>query len=1354
MSIVLRSLCFCVFLVFPAVVQSQPADGSFSISGGGGQTSANGGDRPLGVGYARILAEAGSVGPGGVAVIEFRDSDGVLISELAVPAVEPVYQGRFFADVGGAVTTVLAIANPNDAAATFEFYFTDVEGVPFGNGSLVLEPGEQFASFLDQEPFGSGASFAGTLTFDSSVPVAVSAIRGFTNEAGEFLMSRLPVSPLNSASSNPVYFPYFAAGGGWASEIVLVNPSAGTMTGTIEFVGRDGAAAVAPGVGGGYSARYAVPPRGFRRFADGDRSGDIRLGLVKAVPDAGSAAPGGHVLSSLADGGKTVAETAVSAMLPGSAFRVYAEMSGEAGEPESVRLGLALANTRAEWNTVTLELAALDGIPVAAPATLALPPSGHRFVMLDELFSLPDPRSGVLRVSSETDVAVAAVRFVVNGRGETKITATPPVAELSAAGGETYFPLAVELEGWSTRYLLFDRTAYQGASGRLDIYDQAGRHVAAGRTVDPVPGVGGDFSYAGRVRLDCEDCGSVDDATVVLSGQETLRTARPGEDGRFEFFGLEAGRYAVQIRKPGFRGPPSREIRILEDGTVSTTQDSTFALLPLDPELFEFHWEEDQSIAGHDYASHVNEPVEIEILGEQAAMADGASANRLLRDYNIALVDQDDRIWTHEHAYRLLRTMGTIPQELRDPYGPQSLPASRWLIASGHVADDVRISTDGDGVRTVWISPEVFVNANPKIALFEGKRGSYFSQRLHHAAVRFVTDNGKDERAYEKILQERYGVTTEIGDDADYRALTGEPASRFQAFHAEEIVQIINTFEEMPAGMRAAPGLDLLVRRLDGTDNPHNPQAPAIAWVDSGYVEFMEKAFNTGSISYVHRLILHEKAHFLWGHLFDDRLKDDWIELGGWFRDPNDPDSWSTTNQTEFVSAYAHGVNPNEDMAESISYFVVNPDLLRSRSPGKYEFVRDRIMGGTFYISQIREDLTFRVYNLYPDYVFPGKIREVRISARGGPGEDKLITVEIGLHAMDAALEGASEAFTRIHSEIGTFFDLRLYPVDGGGSTGTVLSGSFTASKYVKSGYWANDKIEIYDEHGNARLHGVNDFGWSLYLNNPLEDVTPPDYVANSASLTVESGHMEGREVQFIEASWQVNETPETIAESNACLAALNDDNAATYSFQQWGSYDQQENQCRVNFVMPHYMPSSAYVLAFVRSKDKARNESVAYFRHPGFDSSNRTPLRHETFLDETAPVVQLTSLNPDLDPPELDISNIRIDGTPTRPDDPNGETLVTLEFSVRDNISGFMQASLHLRDPQGLEHFFYVIPPDRENLFPAGDPSKWATQDWSVLLPAGSAPGIWGLAEMTVWDRAQNFRQHDFTEVFRFEVE
>ena len=124
---------------------------------------------------------------------------------------------------------------------------------------------------------------------------------------------------------------------------------------------------------------------------------------------------------------------------------------------------------------------------------------------------------------------------------------------------------------------------------------------------------------------------------------------------------------------------------------------------------------------------------------------------------------------------------------------------------------------------------------------------------------------------------------------------------------------------------------------------------------DDGYIEFMEEAFRNAADSYIHRLIIHEKAHFLWAHLFDERLRQDWIELGGWYRNDRASSGWSTTNQTAFVSYYAHDVNPNEDMAESIAHFLVNPDRLRSRAPAKYEFIRDRIMQGSVYLSRIRE---------------------------------------------------------------------------------------------------------------------------------------------------------------------------------------------------------------------------------------------------------------------------------------------------------------------------------------------------------------------------------------------------------------
>ena len=63
-----------------------------------------------------------------------------MVSEAAVPATRLIQSGRIYAEIGGGVNTGLAIANPNNQAATISFYFTDATGkdqlVPVGPGLL------------------------------------------------------------------------------------------------------------------------------------------------------------------------------------------------------------------------------------------------------------------------------------------------------------------------------------------------------------------------------------------------------------------------------------------------------------------------------------------------------------------------------------------------------------------------------------------------------------------------------------------------------------------------------------------------------------------------------------------------------------------------------------------------------------------------------------------------------------------------------------------------------------------------------------------------------------------------------------------------------------------------------------------------------------------------------------------------------------------------------------------------------------------------------------------------------------------------------------------------------------------
>lgn len=762
---------------------------------------------------------------------------------------------------------------------------------------------------------------------------------------------------------------------------------------------------------------------------------------------------------------------------------------------------------------------------------------------------------------------------------------------------------------------------------------------------------------------------------------------------------------------------------------------------------FNYHWEIDETPEGSESATVV-EPIEVTLLDEQIQVPSHSASLALMRKYSVHLGPE----WDPGYAYRLLQTFESIPQETNNLYAnTPEVVSSIWRLSDRHIQDDLSVEYR-DGQRIVTIAEAAFVHATPLLAKIEGVRGRYFSKRLHHAVVRFVTDDGADRYALERILQERYAVSINIPDYAELtRHTTGEHAARFSEFKNEELIALVSMFEEFPQGMLKIPGLKYIVRRLDGTPHPLYPSAPAVAWPQSGYIEFMESAFKGQGLDYIHRLILHEKAHFLWEHLFDEQLRQDWIELGGWFENPDDKDGWSTTKQTEFVSAYAHGVNPNEDMAESISYYIVNPDKLRSRSPAKYEFIQNRVMHGTRYISKIREDLTFQVYNLYPDYVYPGRITRIDIQVEGEPEEDKKITVEIEIHR-ESDLDTAQSASIRVFSEKGTFFDLAwMSPIDTNGmpvASGHILRGQATLSRYAANGYWQPDAIQIWDAQGNERHESQVDYGWKLYVDNPLADCEPPVYVKNSMRLSLsEATTEEGRDYQIVTAYWKFIEKNGI----QGIYARMNDQSRSTYSrHESWGEYNQDTGEASVGMIFPDYFQSGTYTLNYILMEDVALNSRGVYFTDPGH------LLRDEQeIIDELPATIDIVTTNPDSTPPVLDLNQITIRAEPTKPEAPDGETQVDIVFRIKDNISGYNSTDMLLRDPQGVTHFFrhYVPEPSYSNIYFSGDPTVYRTYHKTIILPVGSAPGTWGLAEMTVYDKAQNAFRADFTEIVRFEV-
>src|SRR6267142_1339046 len=382
---------------------------NFSISNRGSISLKTAGcSRTIDVGYARLQPGPGGTAPAGVAVMQFRQNN-VLVSEASVPAVRPILSGRTYAEIGDRVNTGLAIVNPNAQAVTVSFYFIGEDGSP-RNGSMTLAAGQQTAAFLDQPPFSVAASGRGTFSFASSLPVGVVAVRGLTNERGEFLITTLPVVDLSlAAPPGPAVAPHFAAGGGWSTEVILLNPTDSPLTGTVQFTGQSGSpATVTVNEQQGSSFGYSIGPRGAQKFKTSGPSESPQVGSARIAPLSGQT-PSALVIFSYAREGITVSETGVPGVTSGTAFRLYAEAFGdfEHSVEGTLQTGVAVTNLSNAPARVDFELYLLNGLPSGVSGTLTVPANGQVARFLYQIPGFPPvvPR-GVLRIVSASEIAV------------------------------------------------------------------------------------------------------------------------------------------------------------------------------------------------------------------------------------------------------------------------------------------------------------------------------------------------------------------------------------------------------------------------------------------------------------------------------------------------------------------------------------------------------------------------------------------------------------------------------------------------------------------------------------------------------------------------------------------------------------------------------------------------------------------------------------------------------------------------------------------------------------------------------------------------------------------------------------
>jgi hypothetical protein len=437
-------------------------------------------------GYALADVSSGPALRTGLAMISL-DALGGIVSEIGVQAPPLISEGRFFVEVATTLRSAVSIANHTAEDVTFEFYFTDKDGVSSLSGTETISAGKMFSRFVSDPPFNIPLDSEGTLSIHASVPLAIAAFGTNATQESNLLLYNSPVAEIRIGDNRPAIIPQFANGQGWDTRIVLFNPTEDRMNGEIRFFAANSGEPGSPaevGIDSGTSSVYEfdIPGRSFQDFQTSGVAENVQIGWVEVVPFSTSRTPAAHAILTHTHDGVTASKTTVNGLKPSAKLRLLAEASGDfdAAENLSTRTAIAIANPGNTAATVRLELLAPDGRPSGTAATLTLPPQGHMASFLHEIagFELvTTPYQSVLEVSttSPSGVSVLGMRGKYNQLGRFIATTTGPLTENGGTASSLIFPHIAEGDGYTTQFVLVGGTSGQGSSGILRLVDQEGQ---------------------------------------------------------------------------------------------------------------------------------------------------------------------------------------------------------------------------------------------------------------------------------------------------------------------------------------------------------------------------------------------------------------------------------------------------------------------------------------------------------------------------------------------------------------------------------------------------------------------------------------------------------------------------------------------------------------------------------------------------------------------------------------------------------------------------------------------------------------------------------------------------------------
>jgi hypothetical protein len=469
----------------------------FLPGGGSAATSTLGPDGALVAGYATGAIAAGSA-PYGTAVFSYAQN-GVVVSEVGVPASPPTRSARFFVDTrtnvhaGPGIGTIniftgFAAVNPNSTTASLSLNLRDGNGTLLAQGLIRLAGLTHIAKFLDQLapdfvlPAGFISNGLGTLEIAGDQPVSILALRLTINQRGDLLLTSTPIADLSkSAPTGILSFPQIADGGGYQTTLILMNTTGTTESGAVRFYENNGSALPVRMAGSAAAESrfsYSVPPGGILRLVTDGSPSNVAVGWAQLVPDSGMSAPVSAAIFSLTQSSTLVTESGVPSVSGTTHARIYVDTSG------GHDTGLAIGNPGNTGARITATAFQTDGATRAGngPGTVDLAALGHDARFVDQLIAgLPEGFTGVLDLSSSTPFTALTLRSLTNTRGDFLIT-TFPIADMNQTPpAPIFFPQVANGGGYQTQIIFLSTS---NVAAQVDVYyvGDNGSPIAIGRS--------------------------------------------------------------------------------------------------------------------------------------------------------------------------------------------------------------------------------------------------------------------------------------------------------------------------------------------------------------------------------------------------------------------------------------------------------------------------------------------------------------------------------------------------------------------------------------------------------------------------------------------------------------------------------------------------------------------------------------------------------------------------------------------------------------------------------------------------------------------------------------------------------